>query len=1374
MKSIFTKLSTLLLCGAVALVGCTDYSEDIQAVDKNVNDLKTEFEGYKTSTAATIAELQSAINALEAAQEQMAADYAKKSELETAVTTLQSLVNEKAEALQAALTDAAGKIAALEAGKADKAVVEQLQKDVTKAIEDANATIAALDAAKADKAELELVKADVATLIQGYTQTVELLQNISNTLTTVQSDLDLVEEDVESLKTASAEAVYAITNLQAALDAISTRVSVLETELASAKQEISQHTEALTNILGRLEAVEGNLEDEAAARAEADKLLNDAVLLLDRQFRNLEIDFKTYVEEMETYKANLAKEIDDLKAQDSALAKSILSYYEQSIAAVDSAVKDLRDEIAALKAEIIAAWELEKAALHNMIDDIQKTLEAWCQENTDAIDELRAQDAALAKIIIDNYELLVALIDKGDADLKTYTDEQIVLLYNTVMDWLKTLNIVIEENNAALLEKITNNYTDLSNKIVAASDELAYQIKVLRSNLDYDIAVLNQSVDAILKRVQSIVLVPDYNDGKATIHFATIQGYPIIGPSTLKYRVQAINEEETATITESIATAWKANPQALTYDVIPVKERTRSAEDATLVIENVVADGDFLNVTVRPSAFDGAFYTSKLGRNVDSDYTRTTSYSASLIFTDGVNNVTSEYYNLYPEVTEIGMKIVIPGEKEELVDITNVLPGEKRQKLAYTDVETKKTLLAGHEVLFSVNGEDYTYAALLEKLGYDMTLRLSAEASYSGYEDDVDTYNLPYGGYPGLTFVYGDFTIEPSKDFTVKLNKPLAKEQVGEVLTVEYTYFINDEVSVKTSSEVEMTYEIVNVTIDPVTVEWSYALADQLRGTNSAGEDVPYIKTYIAEGVTHDCPYNLGTILKAISRENKLEKTVKVNGEKLTGDRVRFSNYVDADKAFDIEFLKGSPKFSAEGPTEYEIVYHGIYNNQYDVTATAVVVFEQIPTYEVTSNVVLASVSGTNYFGADDALLKDALLNSAINADLGYENVSAAIQGVYNSLTDAVSTKTEVKYGAKSTDLTAGNGNVQLNLSAENVDLSKVYLFNNQIVDLLGKNILEDEAVFTIEHTVTSWNGVVLKYVINATTDLPDFTLATDPMYVENDIVEVRGELTGDPKVYTVDVADLARYFYVYNEGAESLVAPSANAPVLDVTFSLKGQKDATGFSIKDNNYVNPVDYAKKGQLELGKAVVNWGTYPYTEIVVNAVLNANGYPIASKDITLVTIDPLKILFKDVDVAVSHQAGTNAKPVIAKAYTNFTMTSVVEPTIENLCDVEASNVAGLFTTSKADTTYGLKVELELVDNPYYELNGVKKYWDADKYVVGYDADGNFDGTIYIGADDAGIKMPLKAKVGVKVTHKIHAASEECVNEGVITITFNPAK
>ena len=128
MKSFFTKLGTLLLCGvAVAVVGCTDFSQDIQAGDEA---LKGEIERVEKSTASTIAELKASISALEAAQKKIEADYAKKSDLDAAKEALQ-------DAIEAEVADLNAAISAINTtldGKADKSAVEALQKTMADAI----------------------------------------------------------------------------------------------------------------------------------------------------------------------------------------------------------------------------------------------------------------------------------------------------------------------------------------------------------------------------------------------------------------------------------------------------------------------------------------------------------------------------------------------------------------------------------------------------------------------------------------------------------------------------------------------------------------------------------------------------------------------------------------------------------------------------------------------------------------------------------------------------------------------------------------------------------------------------------------------------------------------------------------------------------------------------------------------------------------------------------------------------------------------------------------------------------------------------------------------------------------------------------------
>ena len=79
MKSIFTKLSVLILCGAFAVVGCTDFSADL----KDFNDRLTANENATATNAKGIGDLKAEIQTLVSS---IASTYATKAEL-TAVST---------------------------------------------------------------------------------------------------------------------------------------------------------------------------------------------------------------------------------------------------------------------------------------------------------------------------------------------------------------------------------------------------------------------------------------------------------------------------------------------------------------------------------------------------------------------------------------------------------------------------------------------------------------------------------------------------------------------------------------------------------------------------------------------------------------------------------------------------------------------------------------------------------------------------------------------------------------------------------------------------------------------------------------------------------------------------------------------------------------------------------------------------------------------------------------------------------------------------------------------------------------------------------------------------------------------------------------
>ena len=1349
MKSIFTKLSTLLLCGAVALVGCTDYSEDIQAVDKNVNDLKTEFEGYKTSTAATIAELQSAIDALEAAQEEMAAEYAKKSELETAVTTLQNLVNEKAEALQAALTDAAGKIAALEAGKADKTEVAALQEQVTKAIEDANAAIKALEAAKADKAELELVKADVASLIEGYTQMIEALQNITSTLTTVQSDLDIVEEDVEALKTAAAEAVYAITNLQASVDALSARVESLEKDLASAKQEIAQHTEALTNLAYGLEA-------ETVAREEADLALQQAVMLLNEGLTNITFAYNAHIEEMEAYKENLAKEMDDLRAQDSALANSILSYYNESLAAVESAMTVLREEqaaaIAALKAEIVAAWEKEKAAIHTMIYDIQTTLQNWCQENSDAIEALQAQDGALAKIIIDNYETLVALIAEGDSELKTYTDEQIVLLYNTVMDWLKTLNIVIEENDAALLEKITKNYTELSETIAKNFDILAEQIKTLRSDLETAINGVDAKVEKLLERVQSLVYVPDFDDHKASIYFAQIYRTDVYlsRQSIIRYRVNAKAGESAEKAAADLAAAWKTDPTILSFELEQVAT-TRSAE-AALKIAKVEAKGEDLFVYAVAKNFDVKFYSSK--KNM---------YSAALVLSDGNNNISSNYTNLCAAGKQTVTPVVINAEGKE---ITNAVANP--ELLPYDGDPAEVVVLKGHRLGFKIDHDMNAYLTADDMIaaGYDITVERRVVASQAGKGMNDHSSNE---GKNGVVRQVGNFGIEErpfisanvESDTYVTLYNEVKKEEYKalkekneNVLDLTFNYFVNG-VKVSTYASVVMCNRLVTVDLGAVEVPWTLKLANDLYNG----------KPYAGDIVIKDFPYNLATAADKSLEGYSLNAILHTG----TPTKTRGGDY---DIQMSVDDKKSTLNFTLRGNYAFAPVTDvDGWNNH---TVQWVNDFDDL-TITVKAAIKLGKLPKP--FEAEDKALEFKLHTAGISNVHAQSKIVETMFAKYRDLIGIEKDDDAKKFFSEVLQRSAYiDGNVNgFDLQTSWQLTTPIYKFEplNLYIHSSQFNTKGDQAIYVEQNDANTL--VDFKFNFGGKVVLPvDALIYSMEDYVNYDAEQKRYEVQVDGDVvgtkYTIDKADLGKYFYV-KEQADYGVERLANTEVQFVINT----KNAPA---PDNAAVTVSKDATSGILVLseGKAVISDWTnrdefgnprFGENEIDVTANLYVNGFLVDSKPVTLYTVDPLEFTKlptimecddteEGVDFVVVRKPGANAT-----VYTHqvLSLTSIEEE--DNLIDVTTEDPTQVFAKSKADQIYDAKFVVkkgdEYVADPTINCSLVKVYTVAEdgshviypgtKYIFN-------NGVITLIADDGLLNQPIYAEVEYVLQHAFH--------------------
>lgn len=238
---------------------------------------------------------------------------------------------------------------------------------------------------------------------------------------------------------------------------------------------------------------------------------------------------------------------------------------------------------------------------------------------------------------------------------------------------------------------------------------------------------------ASLGSVQSIVYVPEYSDGCATINYALINNMIVEARSTMEFMVTP------ASGAGKIVSMWTENPEVLAIVHEDLKERlnTRSAEHLFNVAKVYVKNGepDRLMVEFDTRHLDPAFYA------------REKSLALSLVYNAGnEGDVTSE-----ANVASCFVKTIATTKPEvlkiDLVDaakkfVTNTLV--ETHVIQYTNEARGEqvipvTLADMHKVAFYAEGFEKEYRTFEEMVaaGYDLTLVNDVKPTdKAGYKKD--------------------------------------------------------------------------------------------------------------------------------------------------------------------------------------------------------------------------------------------------------------------------------------------------------------------------------------------------------------------------------------------------------------------------------------------------------------------------------------------------------------------------------------------------------------------------------------------------------------------------------------------------------------
>ena len=1294
----------------------------------------------------------------------------------------------------------------------DEAVRQQLMNSLNAHIEIYETTVEQLQGAIGENtAAIEAVRMLVIDLTNQHKQDVAYLQAAIADNTTLAEGIRI------QLINHINEYAATVEQLEGAIGENSAKITANLIAIRDLETLHKTDMEHVQNVLNLLDVA---LQQETAQRKEADEALQAAQDALAASF--------------EAFKTQYAKDVDNLQA---AMAEGDEAVRQQLMAMLarfeEQYAKDI-DNLQAAIAEGDAAVTQLVMIVRSELEDHIKIYERTVSDLEGAIGENSTKITANLIAIKDlqtKDEEIDAAIDDLDAAYKA-ADDQLTELINKNSSDIAAVNAKLEE----VFEQLAS--------YIIKHDMRLNVLESYVADLVERLAAAEVNISVLTERVQSLVYVPEYSDGKATLNFAllvpefNVDGKPnrpneegntnepniafIPVKDTLRFKVNSTSETAVAELVE----AYKADPTILSFDLEGVTVRGASAGDAVLEIVGAYEDEDgYLAVEVLARNFDPEFYYSTIAceelqwteftgeyapskeyyqgiYQIATQYPNTKGYSASLVLNqaDQKNNVASEFTNLIAGNNfEFLTVMVVDGEGENITGLGYGV-SEPVKNLPYDlDPEEEVIVLEDHKLMFVLDNEEYTTEEMIE-MGYGVQLerRLNMESAGNKASHLVDL--KPQVREVGPFGIWEDpiksIEVEGNTYVTLREGK-MSKEEYLRLkeakqnnLSIKYLYDING-LDIWTESGVEITNRLVNVNLS-VTVPWTLETA---------------LKT-VADGKLYQAPvvatfeYDLTdtTVVNKSLEGYSLYSIVHAPGTETSylpaGTPISLAV---ADETITATLKNGSKSYAfpannnddKDDYNTYTVVKKAEFSDLTVVVTVAVKLGEQAPEQFVTKDVTFTTQNGANgwLFGYWNAV-EDAYKQFNEAGYVGYTDKPETGKAKFVEAFDNISSYTNRGDYLMVNGEAGISQNVNIPFTANNNEDGehKFQLWHEQLVDVNENGVFDNDAQEIVQK-VGPYFGIPFTFVVNATVDIPDYALDLDPVRVQNNIVDVYGELEeiSGKTVYTVSDSDLAKYFYVVNKtGVRELKAVNADDNVtvkFDLISKSKDAKgnDEMGFEFKGEPDVITntlaVDWTSSEPyiLPMGDAVATWGTYNSTEVGVVATLYVNGFKITTKEITLVTKDPLDITFENVDFTINNQNGT-INTTTAYIYKNFKLTSIVEKSIPNLFDVTAKSLDTIFDKHKANVTYGADIHAYFLKVYYKDEAGNPVPWDMSKITLGnFDkTTGEFDGTITINADDGNIQTPIYVDVRVKMSHRIHAVSGECESEGDVTVTFNPAK
>ena len=883
----------------------TKHAEEVKKLEEAYKaadaELQKKIDETNLALAAEKAEREDADKALQAAIDaEAAARKAGDAELAAKYEDLAKRLEDEIAARKAAIKALEDELAALKnINGAQHAEYEKqiaaLQAGLERAEKEANAKFEALESSIAAlKAELEAQIAANKAAIAGNTSAINNLNgqvaNLNNVVKNLQDTatqtLSMLMNHIGEFYTFKASvdgqlaALKAKDNqLEAAIEEINEQIDALTVQIETNAGLIEQNVLDIAANTALIEEVKKAAEDTFAVLMAADQALWNAINTLSA---TTDAEFAAVRHEATVAQAELRNELEMSFAALSNEIAAVRRGYEQGDIALLEEITKVYNELTQCLAEEAAKREAADMAMSEAFNSFKANAEMRLAELEAAVDSIKKEFAAYRTQVNALFEAVYVAIgeamDTAIRECKNYTDAKIDELYAKVT-----------EDIAAESKKI-NERIDAVEKAYKEADE------AINTRITVEVGNLQKQIDTILSRIQSVVFVPEYSDGKGTINWALAEGTIVEGRSTMTYAVYP------ADCALALAKAWEMKPEVLSFDVKALKDPATRGSNYVFNIVKVVPHDGYIDVIFEARNLSDAFYYSRMQYdqpmvyNKELEEDRVMEYAASLVIDTDNENLSSCFTNVVPASPEyIEMQIV----DYDINNTESVIDGlvTPALEIEYTDKKTVKSIFPKHKVKFLVGDKAYYGIQALNGAGYDLDLKVE----HYGYVAPEDLSIDPFK----MDVVDGIINVSVDKEDPALIGKPV---EFG------YIYTAGGETGLVASVAREVVTTPINVVLSFKDVEaiWTYAEDAKVDAAFFANEEQTtenYKREFDLEVYENYLPQ--GTSVADVLAVTP-SPIIKVGDEQVDLATSRFQVKLNPDQTVELEGFKWNMKYPIE------------------------------------------------------------------------------------------------------------------------------------------------------------------------------------------------------------------------------------------------------------------------------------------------------------------------------------------------------------------------------------------------------------------------------------------------------------------------------